>query len=618
MKNTELQFNLQDIAFVLFRAVLLAGLGFGVHTFHMRTTGLVPTADLWLAIGVGIGVVILGFLLSITSLTRPAVPVLLIVGDAFTAFLLFNLTHNSFNNSTDPALLVAIAGGLIVSGVFYLEFTWGVAQAIGVVIALIVSLGLYYGFERLAFILDELTLPVSVVGLTAVLGVGWRYVQQQQAARELSSLKAAQEASGGEIESLREQTRAIYELAATLSATLDFEKVLQATLEAGYLGMRKRTGRHLVSVVMLFRGDAQLHVVTGRGLSRKDNDLQLSGQVGLIGQALDECVPIIGKDVRHDPELQYFVGMQAARSVLCIPLRAGFDNYGVLVYASEFPNAFTEEHTDLLQAIGIQATIALQNAVLYRNLVEEKERIVEVDEDARKKLARDLHDGPTQNISAIAMRMSYIYRLLERTPEDVPVELKKVEELARRTTKEIRHMLFTLRPLVLESQGLEAALKQLAEKVYETHSQAVSVRVDHQVGQVLDGQAQGVIFYIVEEAVGNARKHAEAELISVDISHRRDVVVVEVSDNGVGFDTGAVDANYDQRGSLGMVNMRERTELLEGSLRIESAEGRGTTITVLVPVKSRAEATPHQNTPALANRSGESIKLPDSPTSSSG
>jgi signal transduction histidine kinase len=76
-----------------------------------------------------------------------------------------------------------------------------------------------------------------------------------------------------------------------------------------------------------------------------------------------------------------------------------------------------------------------------------------VEEDARKKLARDLHDGPTQTISAIAMRMSYVYRLLERDPEQVPAELKKVEELARNTTKEIRNLLFGLRPLVLESQG---------------------------------------------------------------------------------------------------------------------------------------------------------------------
>jgi signal transduction histidine kinase len=257
----------------------------------------------------------------------------------------------------------------------------------------------------------------------------------------------------------------------------------------------------------------------------------------------------------------------------------------VLLFGSDRSDAFTEEHTELLTSVGTQATVALQNAVLYENLLNERNRIVEVEEEARKKLARDLHDGPTQNVAAIAMRMSIIQRTLERTPEQVPAELKKVEEIARKTTKEIRHMLFTLRPLVLENQGIAAALDQLAEKMKETHSQAVAVRVSKEAERALDPAQQGVIFYIIEEAVGNARKHAQAQLISVTVNRQEDVVVIQIADNGVGFDTGAVEANYDSRGSLGMVNLKERTELLGGTLRIESKLGRGTNITVLVPIR---------------------------------
>ena len=90
--------------------------------------------------------------------------------------------------------------------------------------------------------------------------------------------------------------------------------------------------------------------------------------------------------------------------------------------------------------------------------------MVEVEEDARTKLARDLHDGPTQSISAIAMRLNFVRLLLGRDPQKVKDELFKLENLARRTTKEIRTMLFTLRPVVLETQGLAAAVEQLAEK----------------------------------------------------------------------------------------------------------------------------------------------------------
>jgi signal transduction histidine kinase len=333
-----------------------------------------------------------------------------------------------------------------------------------------------------------------------------------------------------------------------------------------------------------------LSVVTGRGLVDRDKYITIPGQSGIIGQALTQGIPVFGNDAVKDPELQYFVAFQGIHSVLCIPLRAGFDSFGVLLYGSDRANAFSDEHTEMLTAIGIQATVALQNSMLYRNLREERDRIVEVEEDARKKLARDLHDGPTQSIAAIAMRMGIIYKLLERTPAEVPAELKKVEDLARRTTKEIRHMLFTLRPLVLENQGLSPALDQLAEKMKETHNQNVVIRLGRDVEKTLDSHQQGVIFYIVEEAVGNARKHAQAELISVNLYCQDDVVVVKISDNGKGFDLGKVTNNYDQRGSLGMVNMRERAQLLDATLNIDSAPGQGTTITVYVPMKEAALA----------------------------
>ena len=110
--------------------------------------------------------------------------------------------------------------------------------------------------------------------------------------------------------------------------------------------------------------------------------------------------------------------------------------------------------------------------------------MAEAQDEARRKLARDLHDGPTQSVSAIAMRVNFARRLMERDVAEAGEELYKIEDLARKTTKEIRHMLFTLRPLVLESQGLTAALQAMAEKVNETYNQNVIVEmtgwgVDH-------------------------------------------------------------------------------------------------------------------------------------------
>jgi signal transduction histidine kinase len=387
------------------------------------------------------------------------------------------------------------------------------------------------------------------------------------------------------LQAARERTRAMYEMATTLGATLDYNRVLDAALDVGVLGLKEMApGERLMGMVLLFQKD-ELRVATSRRLTPHDQRLTVPGRRGILGQALKQAEPVFANNVGEDPELKYFAGFQDARSILAIPLRAGFDNYGMLVYGTTQPDAFSDEHIELLTAIGTQATIALQNAVLYQNLREEKERIVEVEEDARKKLARDLHDGPTQSIAAIAMRVNYIRRLIETKPENADEELQKVEELARRTTKEIRHMLFTLRPLVLETQGLSAALKQFAEKMKETHDLEVTLQLQERVDEVIETHRQGVLFYIVEEAVGNARKHAQASNIYVRLYCREKYMICEIQDDGVGFDVEAVNSNYENRGSLGMVNMRERVTLIEGTLHIESAKGKGAKISVLVPLK---------------------------------
>jgi signal transduction histidine kinase len=215
--------------------------------------------------------------------------------------------------------------------------------------------------------------------------------------------------------------------------------------------------------------------------------------------------------------------------------------------------------------------------------------MMEIQEESRKKLARDLHDGPTQSVSAIAMRVNFARRLMERDTKAASEELYRIEELARRTTKEIRHMLFTLRPLVLESQGLVATLESMAEKTKETFNQDVAIQADPRVVDALEANKQAVVFYIAEEAVNNARKHAQAERIWVRLKMLREgMSLLEVEDDGVGFDVNVVGSTYENRGSLGMINLRERTDLVNGVLRIDSAPGRGTRVQVVIPLNEEA------------------------------
>jgi signal transduction histidine kinase len=405
---------------------------------------------------------------------------------------------------------------------------------------------------------------------------------------------ATEEKKAKELVSLRarhQQSRLIFELASTLSATLNYQRVLEAMLDVSEIGLHELTRQESpqVGIVLLFYNQ-RLRVAVSRHVTRRDEQIVLEGRSGAVARALETAEPVLCDDPPGDPELGQFVALHRCKQAVALPLRAGFENFGVVIFGVATENVYTADYQDLLVALCNQAVVALQNARLYQSLMEEKERIVAVEEDARKKLARDLHDGPTQSIAAIAMRVNYTRILLEQGEDGVGEELARIEDMARLTTKEIRHMLFTLRPLILETQGLQAALAQYIVKRAELDRLPIHLDAVEGVDQVLDKDVQGVIFYIVEEAIGNARKHAQANNIWVSLRARGAEFVAEVRDDGRGFDLDAVMEHYTQRGSLGMTNMHERAELVEGRLDVRTAPGEGTRVILTVPVKERSRS----------------------------
>lgn len=447
-------------------------------------------------------------------------------------------------------------------------------------------IGLAEADGTISFTPAEMIVSLALLLITAINSVlTWR------AGRGIPVSIDEREIEANRLRAVRDRTQLIYAMAATLNTTLNYEKVLNATLDVGVLGLRKMGDQNrLISAVMLFQG-RELRIAASRGFSQQDEKITLPGQRGVLGIAVNQSEPVFGGDARSDPELQYLSGLVAARSLLAMPLRAGFNKFGVLLFASEQADAFSDDHIELLNAISTQATIALQNATLHLNLRQEKDKLIQVEEDARKKLARDLHDGPVQLVSAVAMRANMMRAMLTRKPEIIPEELAKIEDLARQATKEIRNTLFTLRPLVLETQGLTAALKQLAEKMRETYDLNVIIEspTNANIDTLLNINSQSVLFYITEEALNNARKHAESQHIWVRLSKQSEYVMLEVQDDGKGFDVKAVETGYEKRGSLGMINMRERAELAEGTARLESEKGKGTKVTVIIPIKTLSD-----------------------------
>jgi len=377
---------------------------------------------------------------------------------------------------------------------------------------------------------------------------------------------------------------------ADLSGQSDPGAILDRALDVCARALRAESpGDRLVSAVLL-PGAAGLQIAAARRLSLADRRAVLNPQAGILADVLRGPARRALRNPRLDDDVDRLESLRGCASALAIPLNAP-QGRGALLFGHPRPAYFDDERAAVLQAVGLQLEAVLRTALRCRDLAAEKERLTDLEEEARKRMARDLHDGPTQVMASIAMRANFARRLMQRDRKAASEELVHLEEMARQTTKDIRQMLFTLRPLILESHGLVAALAQLADKVHDTHGANVLVEAAPEAADGVDPALQGVAFYVAEEALNNARKHAAAAHIWLRLDRRGGVLILGVRDDGVGFNVGAVDATYAQRGSLGRVNMRERAELVGGSLRVESAEGRGTLVTLTLPVRPPADRT---------------------------
>lgn len=404
---------------------------------------------------------------------------------------------------------------------------------------------------------------------------------------EIRTRKHMSQAIGREMRQWRvakSQVKILQEMASTLSASYSVRKVMAITLDVCCLALTEMdvTKSSLSGAVFLYEGD-ELAPVAYRGFVGRDHETRIPGTMGVVGRALQHSELTVTDNPKQDPELKSLLAYHDCKKVMAIPLRAGYQIFGVIVLGTDKLFGLSNNDMELFGSIADQAVVGLQNAQLYQELSTEKRRIIEAEESARKELARALHDGPAQRMANIVMGIDVVRTMLNGNSSQVKSELDRVEKLAKQTTKEIRSMLFTLRPMVLETEGLSAAVEVAAKKNRELSGADVSF-IGAEYGDMLDSEAQIVVYQIVEEALNNSNKYAKANVIEVRFWLEDNLFAAHVQDNGLGFDTYAVNTNYSKSGSLGMVNMRERAARVDGSLQVDSEPGTGTRITLVVPL----------------------------------
>ncbi|MBN1583233.1 MAG: GAF domain-containing protein [Anaerolineae bacterium] len=363
-----------------------------------------------------------------------------------------------------------------------------------------------------------------------------------------------------------------YQLGQMINATFDTSGLLQDTVQLVIVLIEAQ-----YAALLLLDQDKQELVpeISFKGTPLSD---RISLDQGLTGWVARHGKPVLVNDVSSDTRFDPRVDgcrEQPTKSLICAPLQIKGQATGVLLVANKttYPE-FSQEDLSILITLATQTAIALDNTRLYNSLRAEHERIIQIQENVRHQLARDLHDGPAQLLSALSMGLNHLEQLLRLEPDQVWTELEELKTLTSRAMQETRLVLFELRPIILETQGLVPALESYVERL--ERSCKFTPHLDaHRFVRDLDVHVAGAIFSIIQEAVNNIEKHAHAKNVWIHLEEQQNTLVVTVEDDGTGFDVQSIQAEYDQLGSFGLLNMRERAELLGGVLTMQSGPRRG-------------------------------------------
>jgi signal transduction histidine kinase len=316
------------------------------------------------------------------------------------------------------------------------------------------------------------------------------------------------------------------------------------------------------------RGSFAEFVVAGMTQAQQRAIGPLPRQHGMLAALLKSSAPERLADIRKDPR---FEGWPAAHPELTgflgVPVKNGEDVLGIIFVANKRSGSFTARDEELLTLFAAHAAIALTNARLY-----ERSRELSVLEE-RARLARELHDAVSQRLFSIRAHARAAEVLVAKDPARAARELAAIAEVGAQAYGELRAVIDGLAPPELD--GLAESLRRYALLAGRAHG--IAVRLTACDVPELDPRVQAAAFRVAQEALHNALRHSGASEISVTLSRTRSRVILEVADDGTGFDTGLAS------GGLGLASMRDRAAAVGGSLRVTSAPGAGTRVRLSVP-----------------------------------
>ena len=208
--------------------------------------------------------------------------------------------------------------------------------------------------------------------------------------------------------------------------------------------------------------------------------------------------------------------------------------------------------------------------------------IIKAQEEERRRVAREIHDGPAQLMANIVMRAEFCLKLFEVDHSKVKAELVSLQQIVRQSLQDVRKIIFDLRPMVLDDLGLVPAIRRYLEEYQHQHQISVELSVVGNLGRYSTA-IEVALFRLVQECLNNIWKHSMAKRVFIKIELLVNKINFLVRDDGKGFNPEEVMADNRKEG-YGLLSMRERVQLLKGELSIKSAPGKGTIVSFFVPL----------------------------------
>ena len=375
---------------------------------------------------------------------------------------------------------------------------------------------------------------------------------------------------------------ALNAIATTASQSLSLDVILNGVLDK----VLELTDAEVGGILLMDEKSKSPSYRVLRGLSEQSSQWISSLEVARKVAEKGEALVVDGAANKSTDSLKAFIS---------VPLKSKERVVGVLNIASHTPRDFTQQEVQLLTSLGHQLGIAVENVQLYQELQSKEKmreqllrRIISAQEDERQRVARELHDVTSQALVTLGIGLEVMTAAPQSDVKERETQMDGIKSLLIATSKDVHRLIYDLRPSLLDDLGLSAALRSYAHNSLDAAGVEVYVEAAGQEKRS-PPEVEIALFRIAQEAIANIARHAHAESVYISLEFKEKSIAVQIEDDGIGFDhSQGFSAGAGGKG-VGLLGMKERAELLGGTLVIDTRPGGGTRVSVEVPVNFKED-----------------------------